>query len=193
VLKIHPHDHIGTRNISRGAIFPGARRLSGAPRSLERLVVGARRWVRVIGAMRWHALTHLSAAAVMFYEHSRQLRARWALKMPVVGSRSLPRLAALRSWLMILPLVVGLCMLAAQGTADDGKPTGSTTLVALEESVQSLFSLPSLDGPRQELARLRGRVVLVHFFATWCEPCRAEMASLYGPAARCKRKVMIWR
>ncbi len=101
-----------------------------------------------------------------------------ALKMPVVGSRSLPRLAALRSWLMILPLVVGLCMLAAQGTADDGKPAGSTTFVALGDADQSSFSLPSLDGPAHELARLRGRVVLVHFFATWCEPCRAEMASL---------------
>src|SRR5690349_6949349 len=63
-------------------------------------------------------------------------------------------------------------------TAGDAKPMGSTTLVALEESVQSLFSLPSLDGPTHELARLRGRIVLVHFFATRCEPCRAEMASL---------------
>jgi thiol-disulfide isomerase/thioredoxin len=100
------------------------------------------------------------------------------LEMDIVGSRSLPRVGRPRRWLMILPLVVGLCMLAAQGTADDGKPTGSTTLVALGDADQSSFSLPSLDGPAHELARLRGRVVLVHFFATWCEPCRAEMASL---------------
>ena len=100
------------------------------------------------------------------------------LEMDVVSSRSLPGVQGLRRWLMIVPLFVGLCTLAAQGTADDSKPVGSTTLVALEDSVQSLFSLPSLDGPTHELARLRGRVVLVHYFATWCEPCRAEMASL---------------
>jgi peroxiredoxin len=100
------------------------------------------------------------------------------LEMDIVASRSFPRVGRLRRWLMIVPLFVGLCTLAAQVTADDAKPMGSTTLVALEESVQSLFSLPSLDGPTHELARLRGRVVLVHFFATWCEPCRAEMASL---------------
>jgi peroxiredoxin len=100
------------------------------------------------------------------------------LQMALIASRPLPRLAALRRWLMIAPLLAGLCALAAPGTADDGKPGGSTTLVARGDSVQSSFSLPSLDGPAHELARLRGRVVLVHFFATWCEPCRAEMASL---------------
>jgi peroxiredoxin len=65
----------------------------------------------------------------------------------------------------------------AQTTDNDGKP-GGTTLAVAEDAAASLFALPSLDGPTQELARLRGRVVLVHFFATWCEPCRAEMASL---------------
>jgi len=92
--------------------------------------------------------------------------------------RSLTRSAALSRWPIIAALLVGLCTAATRGTADGGKAGGGTMLNALAESSQSSFSLPSLDGPPQELARLRGRVVLIHFFATWCEPCREEMASL---------------
>ena len=38
------------------------------------------------------------------------------------------------------------------------------------------IALEGLDGSRHELEP--GRVRLVHFFATWCEPCRPELASL---------------
>jgi peroxiredoxin len=41
------------------------------------------------------------------------------------------------------------------------------------------FALPRLSGgPPVELAGLRGRVVLVNFWATWCKPCEDEMPAM---------------
>jgi cytochrome c biogenesis protein CcmG/thiol:disulfide interchange protein DsbE len=40
------------------------------------------------------------------------------------------------------------------------------------------FTLPQLDGPPITLSKLRGQIIVINFWASWCTECQNEQASL---------------
>ena len=56
---------------------------------------------------------------------------------------------------------------------------------------QPTFNLPDTSGANFALNAARGQIVLVHFFATWCEPCREELPALNRLSARANGKVNV--
>ena len=48
------------------------------------------------------------------------------------------------------------------------------------------FTLDTLDGKRVALSELRGKVVVINFWATWCLPCREETPALEKSYAQYK-------
>jgi peroxiredoxin len=79
------------------------------------------------------------------------------------------------------PLLLGaLLLLALLGiwwAQRDASPAAPSPVEAIGEPAPDV-TLTLLDGEKLRLANLRGNVVVLNFWATWCEPCRAEMPEL---------------
>jgi thiol-disulfide isomerase/thioredoxin len=84
-------------------------------------------------------------------------------------------------WISLRYVAVGLGAAGAWMAAVSFAPAAE--LKSWTEPAPS-FVLRALNGPALDLGALRGKVVIVHFFATWCEPCREELPALQRLVAR---------
>ncbi len=84
-----------------------------------------------------------------------------------------------RSRVLFAAVTLGLLLFAGTAAAQPVAPELGYKLSRLATPVQAPdFELKDMDDESHTLGNLRGKVVMLNFWATWCPPCRREMPSL---------------
>jgi peroxiredoxin len=85
--------------------------------------------------------------------------------MPLLSRRSWILFSLMTLWIILSTLVIPL-------------PENNTVETPKEGFPAPDFKLYSLVGRTYQLSQLRGKPIIINFWASWCPPCRQEMPAL---------------
>lgn len=70
-------------------------------------------------------------------------------------------------------------------------PDGFKLLKKMENEAVPDFTLERLDGSKLKLSDLKGKLIIVNFWASWCNPCVEEFPSMVALGEKMKGQVVV--
>ncbi|MCK4588099.1 MAG: TlpA family protein disulfide reductase [Gammaproteobacteria bacterium] len=90
------------------------------------------------------------------------------------------------------PVIIGLLLLAFSSGGYADRQVLPKGILPVTDRVAPPLVLTDMDGGKSSLAEQKGKWVFVHFWASWCGPCRREIPAIQRLLETSKNKNLVF-